>query len=398
MVLILGMLLSLAACGGSEGGAGNSEESKGTENVGSSEDVASEEESQNTEGTTDDATQTEESESKESATEETETEETQSQEQESESESSTEEANNQGSSQLGAGQVVDCDSFWIIDRAGYEEYGYSEKVAKAYADAVNKLAAGTDAKIYTMLVPMAGGVVLPDAYKGKLKMDDNKSAIDKVSALLEGEVTGLNVTSNLLKHKNEYLYFYTDHHWTQLGAYFAYQVFCESKGISYNALDSYKKASYSGFYGSFYFDSKNDILKANPDTVHTWTPLSANTMTVTDIDGKQFTWPVVNDVSDYKAGTKYSAFVAGDNPFTVIDNETINDGSSCVVIKDSYGNAFVPYLVDHYDKVYVLDYRYWTGSLIGFVNEHDIDDVLFVNSISMLTSSYQVGKIRAIIE
>ncbi|MBO5657161.1 MAG: hypothetical protein J6R94_03155, partial [Agathobacter sp.] len=70
----------------------------------------------------------------------------------------------------------------------------------------------------------------------------------------------------------------------------------------------------------------------------------------------------------------------------------------CVVIKDSYGNAFVPYLVDHYDKVYVVDFRYWTGSLMDFVNENEIDDVLFVNGLSALTSSYQVGKIRAIIE
>ncbi|MBO5657465.1 MAG: hypothetical protein J6R94_04710 [Agathobacter sp.] len=394
LLLTAGMLLSLAACGGN---------GEGTENTENSETVQTEEGSQNTEDATNKVTQTEEtetetveSETEESESEESESEETQTQEQESES--ATEDNNNQDSSQLGAGQVVDCGSFWIIDRAGYEAYGYSENVAKAYANAINKLAAGTDAKVYTLLVPMAGDVVLPDAYKGKIKMDDNKASIDKVSALMEDEVTGLNVTSNLLKHKNEYLYFYTDHHWTQRGAYYAYQVFCESKGISYNALESYKKASYSGFYGSFYFENKHEILKAHPDTVDTWTPLSPNTMTVTDINGKEFTWPLVNDVSDYKAGTKYSAFIAGDNPFTVIDNETINDGSSCVVIKDSYGNAFVPYLTDHYDKVYVVDFRYWTGSLIDFVNENEIDDVLFVNGLSTLTNSYQVGKIRAIIE
>jgi len=81
-------------------------------------------------------------------------------------------------------------------------------------------------------------------------------------------------------------------------------------------------------------------------------------------------WNIINDVSDYAPGVKYSCFIGGDNPFSWINNPDITDGSSCVVIKESYGNAFVPFLVDHYQMVYVVDYRYYEDNLIDFVKEN----------------------------
>ena len=57
------------------------------------------------------------------------------------------------------------------------------------------------------------------------------------------------------------------------------------------------------------------------------------------------------------------------------------------MIKESYGNAFVPWLVDHYQNVYVVDYRYYTGNLTQFVKEHQVDDVIFVNNASAITES-----------
>jgi len=47
----------------------------------------------------------------------------------------------------------------------------------------------------------------------------------------------------------------------------------------------------------------------------------------------------------------------------VIENKDLTDGSACIVVKESFGNAFIPFLVDHYQKIYVVDYRYWTGSI-----------------------------------
>ena len=93
---------------------------------------------------------------------------------------------------------------------------------------------------------------------------------------------------------------------------------------------------------------------------------------------------------------KYSTFIAGDNPYTVIQNGSLTDGSCWVVVKESFGNALVPFLVDHYETIYVIDYRYWQGSLEKLAREKDADDVIFLNNLSMIRSDYLVGKLAGI--
>ena len=78
-------------------------------------------------------------------------------------------------------------------------------------------------------------------------------------------------------------------------------------------------------------------------------------------------------------------------------NEDLTDGSSCVVVKESFGNAFVPFLVDHYQTVYVIDYRYWDQDLISFVEKKQADDLIFVNNLSMIRSDYLTGRLAQLI-
>ena len=77
-------------------------------------------------------------------------------------------------------------------------------------------------------------------------------------------------------------------------------------------------------------------------------------------------------------------FIGGDRPLSIIENPNITDGSSCVVIKESYGNAFVPFLVNSYQTVYVIDYRHYTDNLISFVKEKEIQDVIFINNANAI--------------
>ena len=104
----------------------------------------------------------------------------------------------------------------------------------------------------------------------------------------------------------------------------------------------------------------------------------------------------VMDGAISSTSSRYSVFIYGDNPYTEITNANITDGSSCIVVKESFGNAFTPYLIDHYQTVYVIDYRYWTGSVSNFAREKNVNAVLFVNSVSMVRNSYLIGKLAAI--
>ena len=55
-------------------------------------------------------------------------------------------------------------------------------------------------------------------------------------------------------------------------------------------------------------------------------------------------------------------------------------------------------IADHYQRIYVIDYRYWDGSLISFAKEKSVDDVIIINNISMTRNSYQVGKMALLVE
>lgn len=106
----------------------------------------------------------------------------------------------------------------------------------------------------------------------------------------------------------------------------------------------------------------------------------------------------MEDAAGYGKGVKYSAFIDGDNPYTFIRNRSLADGSSCIIVKESFGNAIIPFLADHYQRIYVIDYRYWDGSLISFAKEKSVDDVIIINNISMTRNSYQVGKMALLVE
>ena len=102
-------------------------------------------------------------------------------------------------------------------------------------------------------------------------------------------------------------------------------------------------------------------------------------------------------MSNYAAGLKYSTFVASDNPYTEIENKSLTDGSACVVVKESFGNAFIPFLVDHYQTVYIVDYRYWTGSVSELAEAKGATDVIFLNNLSMIRNKSLVGKLHRIL-
>lgn len=93
-------------------------------------------------------------------------------------------------------------------------------------------------------------------------------------------------------------------------------------------------------------------------------------------DGQSYDWKIINDVSDYPNTELYATFAGGDNPFSYAHNESITDGSSVVVIKDSYGNAFIPWLVDHYEHIYWIDVRYTSNTISQMVEDYGIQDVI----------------------
>ncbi len=291
-----------------------------------------------------------------------------------------------------------------VDGTAFEQYTYVDAAAEVYAGLVNKVAQGLkgETKVYDLAIPTAIGVVLPDDIAEILPSNSNQAeAIETLFAKMSDDVITVNCFPNMMAHRNEYLYFHTDYHWNGRGAYYAYEALCKAMGVEPISLDERTEKKFDGFLGVLYWQNSGEdpILKENPDTVYAYYPKSENaTMKYTDQDGNTYDWEIISDVSDWAASTKYSAFAGADNPYAVFTNPDVTDGSVCVVVKESYGNALLPYLVDHYSTIYEIDYRYWDGDLISFTKEKNADDLIFANNLTMIGSNFLIGKLANIIK
>ncbi len=294
------------------------------------------------------------------------------------------------------------DAVYRVGDTGYEMYSYVDSTAKKYADNVNAVADALAGKanVYMLPIPLSSGISLPDELYGKDIFADQKAAEQKIIGYMNGNVKSVALYDALLAHRTEYIYFRTDHHWTATGAYYAYEQFCKAKGITPTPISSYKVDEYDGFLGTFYRDSsQNATMGANPDKVVAYHPLSTEaTLDYGDSENASLTrGKIIYDESDAPASLKYGAFITGDNAYSIINNPDVTDGSSCIVVKESFGNAFVPFLTDHYQTIYVLDYRYWKGSISQFAQSKGVQDVLFVNNLSAIRSTALVGYLHDVV-
>ena len=290
---------------------------------------------------------------------------------------------------------------YVVGSAGYEMYNYVGSLAEKYQSTVNAVADSLSgvSQVYAMAIPLSSGITLPDELFSDLPGSDQAQAEKDILAGMGQNVKTIPLHDVMMSHRTEYIYFRTDHHWTALGAYYAYVQFCTAKGITPHNLSDYEVSQFPGFLGSFYNDGgKPDAMKNDPDTVNAYHPVSATaSMKYGDNENSTLTsGQVIFDESTASASLKYGTFIMGDNPFTVIENPEVSNGESCIVVKESFGNAFVPFLVDHYQTVYVVDYRYYSGSITQLARDKGVKDVLFVNNLSAIRGSYQMGKLAGV--
>lgn len=273
-------------------------------------------------------------------------------------------------------------SLYLNGDSAYELYYFSEKAVRAHASLLNTVQAMfPKVKLSAMIVPNSFGVILDPKVQEKLASSGMDQAIAYSYSLMDKRVNTVNVFDALSAHKKEYIYFRTDHHWTQLGAYYGYQEYCKSMGYSTRPLSDYQKLDFPEFYGTFYFFmNRPESLKGHPDQVTAYQG-SMNSMQYTDSKGNLQEGKLINDASQMLPGNKYNCFMLGDHGYVEIHNEGAPRKKSILVLKDSYGNAFVPLLAQDYRDVYVVDYRHYQGNASSLIREKGIEEILFLNNI-----------------
>lgn len=286
------------------------------------------------------------------------------------------------------GQIQD--GLFVSGDAAYSRYYFSMEEAQRYIDMINRVAGelSETTQVYDILIPSSTQIMLEDEVIQQLGGSSEQQAIAYYYGMMSDQVHTIKTFDSLKDHADEYIYFRTDHHWTQLGAYYVYLNFAQEKGVEGHPLSSFEKVNYGEFLGSYYSTSGSKAMKENPDYVEAYIPVGTNEMTFYTVDDEVYEWNVVRDVTDWTLESKYSCFIGGDNPYNTIENPQITDGSSCLLIKESYGNALAPFLVDHYQYVYIVDYRYYEDNLMDLIAEKEIDDLIFANNMSIIGSEY----------
>ena len=259
-----------------------------------------------------------------------------------------------------------------------EPYGNAYKNMKAYADALNRLKAEMpDTKAYCLMAPTAIEFYAPSKYNTGV----SKSQYEGMCYIYEQlkDITPVNAYAEMAAHTDEYLYFRSDHHWTTLGAYYAYRTFAKVAGFTPVDKNTLRTGKLSPFLGLFYKDTKSTALSNDPDYVEYFIPPVNTTAIASDTDAamsNSYSIKVIN--TETTSSNKYLAFVGGDHGVVKITTDAQSD-KSIVVIKESYANAFVPWLCANYKTIYVLDPRQLTVKLADFVKTNSIDEVLFLN-------------------
>jgi len=280
--------------------------------------------------------------------------------------------------------------FLVVNDSCYELFGYSEASCTFYADGINSFAEQLPEgdKVYSIVAPSHIEFISSEKYRSMA--ESQADAINYINGEFSEKVTPINIYNALASHSDDYIYFRSDHHWTARGAYYAYTSFAKTIGDKPYELEAFEKDEVEGFLGTLYNRTLSKAVKANPDTVEIFKPFVENTFNIHTKGGSVIEYDVINMYWE-NSSNKYMVFLSGDNPLSIIDTN-LDNGKKIMVFKDSYGNAFVPFLMNHYDEIYIIDPRHYENGALTLAKENDIHEFLFLNYSKVIAGNTGFAK------
>ncbi len=273
-------------------------------------------------------------------------------------------------------------------------FGGTSQSALAYAQVINAYAerlAGK-VKVHSVVVPSAVSFYLPPDHSHRTRSERENLAM--LASALRPDVSSPDTFPALEAHAaDEPLYFRTDHHWNGLGAYRAYEAFCRSLGFTPVALSALRHGQKPGFVGSYASFTRDPSLRAAPDVVDHYDPPITYTATRFMDPSGTGTGQPARFVDPQHRG--YLVFLGGDAPLLHARTD-VKNGRRAIFVKNSFGNAFAPLLLSHFEELYVVDYRYYAGSLDALVEKSGATDLIFFNVTLLANAAPHRQRIAAL--
>lgn len=204
------------------------------------------------------------------------------------------------------------------------------------------------------------------------KLPAHSPNADQSAVAAAAEAEGLRVFDPgpaLAAHAGEYIYYRTDHHWTSLGAYYAWAAWREERGENPAPISAWTKETLTETFRGTAWAKVNDPF-AEPDTVEAW-------------------YQTPTRIVSYNGGTSTAdsiyerKYLSTADPYGVFFNSNQADAVAAgagegrlLILKDSYANCFAQLCLDDYEETHLIDLRFFRGSVSSYVKEHEITEVL----------------------
>ena len=245
------------------------------------------------------------------------------------------------------------------------------KAIKSFSESQSKI------PVRMMLVPDAANV-LNHSLPALAKPEDQTQMFSMVRKDLGDSVEWIDVSTELNKHKTEKIYYKTDHHWTTLGAFYAFQAAAPSLGIDGDLSGKYVSYAVSDSFSGM-LASKSGVNLGEKEQIDIYVPTEEDTDLIVDYvdEGKRST--SLYDSSKLKEKDQYTVFLGGNS--SLLDIRTVSTSTKrLLLVKDSFANSFIPFLTPYYREIVVVDPRYYSGTINDLMDSYRISEVLFLYS------------------
>lgn len=270
------------------------------------------------------------------------------------------------------------------DKYLFEKFSYPGEKWQKNLQLVEDFSKGRS--VHLLLAPTSSAI-----YKEKLPtfapIYSQQQLLEKAKEKLHESVDIIDVFSELEKHKDEPIYFRTDHHWTMRGAYYAYVQAAKSLDIPPYPIDAFEKTMVSNeFLGTYASKALGYDVQADEMELFTPTFPVQYLMRYNDEEKSKdslYNWDAL------QLRDKYTFFLGTNEPLVKIQSD-VKSTRKLAVIKDSYAHVMVPFLANHYSEIHVIDLRYFGLNLQTYLDENDLDEVLILYNIPNFTKDAQL--------
>ncbi|MEE1442374.1 MAG: DHHW family protein [Blautia sp.] len=220
---------------------------------------------------------------------------------------------------------------------------------------------------------------------------DQEADIKYVQSAVGTSLNFVDLTKTMTSHKDEEIYYKTDHHWTTLGAKYAFDALSTALGIDSPTQEYTIYPVTHSFQGTLTSKSGYDKGK---DTIELYIPQNVNTDCLVNFvdEGKRTASMYESAALENK--DKYEVFFGGNH--SRVDISTPMEGKkNLLLFKDSYANCFIPFLVPYYRNIIVIDPRYYYDNIESLITDNEITDILFLYNVNTFLGDTSLGDVLA---